>query len=610
MEPRQGARMLSGSVAEFRVWAPRAKTVQLKVFGETDETHWMEPESGGSLALLVPGVTPGTDYAYVLDGERQRPDPVSRWQPHGVHGPSRVVDPSRFRWTDAGWRGLALEEMVFYELHTGTFTPEGTFDGAIAKLPYLKHLGVTAVELMPVAEFPGARNWGYDGVSLYAPHSAYGGPDGLRRFVDACHGLGMAAVLDVVYNHLGPEGNYLGEFGPYFTNRYLTPWGDALNFDGPDCGAVRRFFIDNAAHWLREYHFDALRLDAVHGIFDFGARHVLEEMHDEFQAEARRLGRKAWLIAESDLNDTRIVRPKESGGYGLDAQWMDDFHHSVTTVLNGGGDGYLSDFGRLADVEKTLAEGFVYDGRYSRHRRRRYGNSSAEIPGRQFVVCVQNHDQVANAGRGHRLSVKAGPEKERLAAALLVCAPYLPMLFMGQEYGETAPFHYFTSHGDTALADAVREGRRREFAAFVSAEEFADPQAEETFLASKLDWSKPGEGPGAGLLHLYRTLFALRREHASLRNCRKDLTRVEANEERRWLVMERGDDSDDRTLLVCNLSGEAQTAAVECGGRAWTLLISTADQRFGGTERAPEARACGCGVKLGPWEAALYATSG
>ncbi|MBE7544654.1 MAG: malto-oligosyltrehalose trehalohydrolase [Bryobacteraceae bacterium] len=596
-----GAHILPSGETEFRVWAPRARQIALRINGET---HALQPSDHGHYSLRLPANLTGADYFFLLDGERERPDPASRFQPFGVHGPSRVVDPAAFAWSDQAWSGLPLRDYVAYEMHTGTFTPEGTFDAAIARLPYLRELGVTALEIMPVAEFPGARNWGYDGVSLFAPHRDYGGPGGLKRLVDACHRAGLAVILDVVYNHLGPEGNYLNEFGPYFTSRYQTPWGPALNFDGEDSDPVRRFFLDNALYWLTEFHFDALRLDAVHGIFDFSARHLLAEMVDEVDAEAARQGRPLFLIAESDLNDARIVEDRARGGHAVHAQWMDDFHHSVNTALLGRGHGYLEDFGALGDLAKALSEGFVYDGRYSQHRRRRFGNSSAHLPGDRFMVCTQNHDQVANAGRGRRLGETAGLEREKLAACLLVAAPCLPMLFQGQEYGETAPFHYFVSHGDAALVEAVREGRRREFAAFVSAEEFADPQSEATFLASKLDWTKLDREPHAALLRLYQCLFAIRRQRESLSNCRKDLTRVEYDEQARWLVMQRASESGERTMLVANFSAQTVEVPFDPAGRRWTLLLWTGDPRFAGTGAAAPAQPP---FTLGPWAAALFA---
>lgn len=601
---RFGAHVNARNQTVFRVWAPRARSVALRLDGQS---HEMDSAEHGVYTLTVPRNLDGADYFYLLDGERERPDPASRFQPHGVHGPSRVVDPDAFEWGDGDWPGRPLEEYVAYELHIGTFTREGTFEAAIARLPYLRALGVTAVGIMPVAEFPGARNWGYDGVSLYAPHSAYGGPESLKRLVEACHQAGLAAILDVVYNHLGPEGNYLNEFGPYFTDRYRTPWGPALNFDGEHSDPVRRFFLDNALYWLTEYRFDALRLDAVHGIFDFSARHLLAEMTDEVNAEAERQGRPLYLIAESDLNDARVVEDSARGGHAVHAQWMDDFHHSMNTALLERGDGYLEDFGSLSDLAKAITSGFVYDGCYSKHRKRRFGNSSAHQPGERFMVCTQNHDQVANACRGQRLSVLAGFEREKLAAVLLVTAPYLPMLFQGQEYGETAPFHYFVSHSDAHLVEAVREGRRREFAAFVTGEQFADPQAESTFKASKLDWAKLDQEPHAALLRLYQRLFELRRQRESLSNCRKDLTRVEFDEAQRWLVMERGSEAGDRSLVVANFSSEPCSVPYDDGGRYWELALWTGETLYGGMgEPRPEEAP----FELGAWEAALYVARG
>lgn len=599
-----GATVLQSGETSFRVWAPRARSVALRCRGAT---HPMRREEEGYYALTVSANLNGADYCYLLDGERERPDPVSRFQPHGVHGPSRVVDPGSFAWDDQHWRGLALNEYAAYELHTGVFTREGTFEAVIPRLPYLRSIGITAIEIMPVAEFPGARNWGYDGVSLYAPHHAYGGPDGLKTLVAACHRAGFAVILDVVYNHAGPEGNYLHEFGPYFTNRYRTPWGDAFNFDGPGSDPVRRFILDNALYWLSEYRFDALRLDAVHGIFDFSARHLLAEMASEADAEAERQRRPLYLIAESDLNDARVVDDSGRGGYGVHAQWLDDFHHSVHTALFGPGRGYLEDFGAAGDLPKCLTTGFVYDGRYSKHRQRTFGSSSAHLPGERFMVCIQNHDQVANACRGQRIGALGCFDREKLAAVLLVSAPFLPLLFQGQEYGETAPFHYFVSHGDSGLAEAVREGRRREFAGFAAGGKFADPQAESTFLASKLDWDKLDREPHAALLRLYQRLFELRRQRDSLRNCRKDLTRAWVPGNDRGLIMERGSESGERSLVAANLSPSPLEVPAEPGGRVWTLALWTGDALYGGSAAAePPTDLLGEFVHLGPWQAALY----
>jgi len=550
--------------------------------GEPSRTIPMRQSSDSEFVATVPQVGAGADYVYVLDGERERPDPVSRWQPGGVHAPSRVVDPASFRWSDQGWSGIPLRDFIIYELHTGTFTRDGTFAGVIARLPYLRDLGVTAIEIMPVAEVPGNRNWGYDGASLYASQSSYGGPTGLKKLVDACHQHGLAVVLDVVYNHLGPEGNYLPEFAPCFTDTHHTPWGKAINFDGPESDGVRRFIIDNALYWLTEYHVDALRLDAIHGIYDFGARHILDELSQAFQDQARRLQRQAWLIAESDLEDVRIINPRAKGGYAFDAQWHDDFHHALYALLTGQREGFLMDFGAVANLSKSVTEGFVFDWKYSHYRRRHYGSSSKNRPGEQFVGFIQNHDQVANTSRGKRLSSLVSSGQQKLAAVLTLSSPFLPLLFMGEEYGETAPFLYFTSFDDPGLAAAVTAGRKKELGSHYSESEFADPQAPGTFEHCKLDWSKTEVSPHAEILRLYRDLISLRRRHLSLANCRKELTEIQFNEQRKWLLMKRSDPSGSGALLVFNFSSEAQSIPVLDSDHSWRLALWTGDAIYGG----------------------------
>ena len=435
-----GAHYRRGQPCEFFAWAPRAKRVDIRLLSPVAETLPMTRLEGGYWHLSADGIPPGTDYAYRLDDSLERPDPASFFQPQGVHGPSRIVDHASFAWSHRNWRGLPLEELVIYELHVGTFTPEGTFDAIIPRLGALRDLGITALELMPVAQFPGSCNWGYDGASPFAVQNSYGGPEGLKTLVDACHGHGLAVILDVVYNHLGPEGNYLRDFGPYFTDRYRTPWGEAVNFDGPGSDEVRRYFIANALYWLDVYQIDCLRLDAVHAIFDFSAKPFLQELAEQVRAFAGETGRHCLLIAESDLNDVRVIRPPEQGGYGLHAQWNDDFHHALHALLTSETQGYYRDFGRLEDLAAAYREGFVYDWRYSPYRRRRHGSSSADRPGCQLVVCSQNHDQTGNRPAGERLIELAGFEAAKLAAAAVLFAPAVPWLFMGEEYGETAPF--------------------------------------------------------------------------------------------------------------------------------------------------------------------------
>jgi maltooligosyltrehalose trehalohydrolase len=614
-----GARPLPDGSTEFRVWAPLAESLSVRLVGEETREAEMLRGAGDVFEARVASVGAGADYFYVVGGERERPDPVSRFQPAGVHGPSRVIDPEGFAWTDAGWTGPALRDYVVYELHTGTFTREGTFEAIIPKLAHLKSLGVNAVELMPVAEFPGARNWGYDGAHLYAPQSTYGGPEGLKRLVDACHREGLAFVLDVVYNHLGPEGNYLGEYMPVFSQTHKSPWGQGLNFDGAESDGVRRHFIENALYWLTEYHVDALRLDAVHSIVDTSARHLLEELAEEFHALARESGRRAHLIAESDLNDVRVIKTEAEGGYGIDAQWSDDFHHSLHAILTKTDRGYFADFGRLEDLAKAVSEGFVYDGRRSVYRRRRHGTPSAELPGERFVVCIQNHDQIANGYWGDRLSRLLNLEQQKLAAAVLLCgAPNVPLLFMGQEWSERAPFLYFTSHTDRELGRAVRRGRMEEYDAFVRGEGetestlggFADPQSELTFERSKLDWDSLARPPHAEVLRFYRDLLATRKRYACLSNCDKERTRVSFDAERHWLTVERGDAEDEtRGLLVCNFRGDAQPVPVPAG--AWRLELWSGDTAYGGdaAQPPPPARVeadTQTEVEVAAWGAALY----
>jgi maltooligosyltrehalose trehalohydrolase len=618
-ELRFGARPVPDGGTQFRVRAPQAKSLELKVVGPEPRMFPLKRAGEGVFEAHLAEVGAGADYFYVIDGERERPDPVSRFQPAGVHGPSRVVAPESFEWTDGEWKAVPLRDYVIYELHTGTFTPEGTFEAVMPKLAHLKSLGVTAVELMPVAEFPGGRNWGYDGAHLYAPQSTYGGPEGLKRLVDACHREGLAFVLDVVYNHLGPEGNYLGEYLPVFSSLHKSPWGAGLNFDGADAKAVRRYFIDNALYWLTEFHVDALRLDAVHAIVDTSERHILREMAEEFRAQTLALGRRAFLIAESDLNDVRVIKAADEGGWGLHAQWSDDFHHSLHAMLTKTDRGYFSDFGRLEDLAKAIQEGFVYSGQHSAFRGRCHGTPSVERPGEQFVVCIQNHDQIANGYWGDRLSRLLKLEQQKLAASILLCGtPNVPMLFMGEEWSERAPFLYFTSHTDPELGRAVRRGRMEEYDSFVREEGetestlggFSDPQSEMTFQRSKLDWESSRKSPHAEMLRYYRDLVAARRRHACLSNCDKGRTRVSFDEGRHWLTIERGDEGSAHALLACNLAGEAQAVPLAAGG-AWRLALWSGEPCYGGdsSQASPPERVEGEGqteINLAGWGVALY----
>jgi maltooligosyltrehalose trehalohydrolase len=523
-----------------RVWAPAASRVEL-VLGE--QRRPMVAEDGGWWSGEP--VPYGVDYAFSLDGGPPRPDPRGERLPHGVHGPSRRVDHARFEWHDAGFRPPPLRSAVVYELHIGTFSQEGTFDAAVEHLDSLVALGITHVEVMPVHAFPGRWGWGYDVAGFFAVHEPYGGPDGLKRFVDACHRRGLGVVLDVVYNHLGPEGCYLSAFGPYVTDRFRTPWGGAVNLGDAGADEVRRFIIDNALLWLRDYHVDALRLDAVHAFIDLTATHLLEELAVAVDGLAQRLDRDLVLIAESDLNDPRILRSRERGGYGLEAQWSDDFHHALHTTLTGERDGYYEDFVGLADVARALERGWVYEGRRSPHRGRRHGRSTDGLALGRFLGYAQNHDQVGNRARGERLAQLVDPRALKVAAALVLCGPFMPLLFQGEEWGASTPFRFFADFGDEALAEAVRAGRRREFAAFGwRPEEVPDPIDPATFEASRLDRSEIGREPHADLLDWHRRLIALRSTTAGSGSEVRPRVRVDLDEG--WLVA----DLDHRTLAL------------------------------------------------------------
>jgi maltooligosyltrehalose trehalohydrolase len=482
---------------------------------------------------------------------------------------------------------VPLPELILYELHVGTFTGAGTFIAIIPYLEYLKHeLGVTAIELMPVVEFPGARNWGYDGVALYAPHSAYGGPQGLKTLVNACHQAGLAVALDVVYNHLGPEGNYLAEFGPYFTDSYQTPWGQAVNFDGDDSREVRRYIIDNALYWVTEYHIDILRLDAIHGIFDSGPVHILQELAAAVHDQAQTLGWDTLVIAESDLNDNRVITDVSQGGWGLDAQWNDDFHHALHVLLTGEQRGYYKDFGRSADLVTALTAGFVYQGQDSVFRGRPHGTPSEHLPGERFVVYSQNHDQIGNRPYGDRLSTLVPLGALKVAAGLVLCAPNVPLLFMGEEYGETAPFLYFTSHADPGLAQAVSEGRRREFADAGWDYAVPDPQESETFRRTILNHGLRARAPHRGLLRFYRDLIALRKRAPALRGCNKRHLAVQAIAHERVLLIHRRQPQSEELLCLASLAAEQVSWTVLLPPGRWQKVLDSEAVVYGGAERA------------------------
>jgi maltooligosyltrehalose trehalohydrolase len=549
-----------------RVWAPFARTVELvtaakRLAMHRDASGWWSVEIEDDLARA--------DYAFSVDRADPVPDPRSPSQPEGVLGFSRPIDHSAFHWSDDGWRQPPLGAALIYECHVGTFTTQGTFDAAIDRLGYLHDLGISHVELMPVAEFSGDRGWGYDGVNLFAPHHAYGGPDGLKRLVDACHRHGIGVILDVVYNHFGPSGNFLPRFGPYLTNNYRTPWGDAVNLDGEHSSEVRRFLCDNALMWLRDYHVDGLRLDSVHAIFDMSAIHFLEQLAREVRALQAQLGRRLMVIAESDLNQPRLVAAFDAGGYGLDAQWSDDFHHAVHAYLTGEQSGYYADFGSLANIAKALTSPYVYDGIYSRYRKRIHGRPAVSLAADRFVVCIQNHDQIGNRAKGERLGHLVPLDLLKIAAALPMTSPFVPLIFQGEEWNASSPFQYFTDHRDPALAQAVREGRRREFAHFVDAAgEVPDPQAYATFERSKLNWEERTRGEHAEMLAWYRNLIKLRRQ--SSRPPRPDQVTVDFDEAAKWLHMQSGS-----LTIVCNFAASAMRVPLSNRERGVKLALAS-----------------------------------
>ncbi|MBW6521811.1 MAG: malto-oligosyltrehalose trehalohydrolase [Desulfoarculaceae bacterium] len=562
----------------FRVWAPRAAKVAVRLISDKSGTRELRPEEKGYFSGLVPGMEAGDLYTFLLDNSVERPDPASRCQPQGVHGPSQVVTPSAHQWQDASWQGIDLTDFIIYELHVGTFSPAGTFADVEQRLDYLCELGITAVELMPVAQFPGGRNWGYDGVYPYAVQTSYGGADGLKRLVAACHQRGLAIILDVVYNHLGPEGNYLHAFGPYFTDRYQTPWGEAINFDGPGSDGVRDYVVGNALFWIEEYHLDALRLDAVHTIFDFSAHHILDELGEAVHQLAATLGRKAYVIAESDLNDSRLIRPRKQGGYGLDGLWNDDFHHALHTLLTGEHQGYYEDFGDFEQLGTAFRDGFVYAGSYSRYRQRHHGNDASDIAPCRFVVCAQNHDQVGNRKDGDRLAVHLDLERLKLAAGTVLLSPYLPLLFMGEEYGEIAPFHYFVSHSDAALIKSVSCGRQEEFNAFDWEGEILSPQDEITFQRSRIDIGLRHQGRHALLYGFYCRLIALRKKHPSLGTVSRQNCLVRRAGDGQALLLTRNT-NHHRSLCILNF-GDTPLAIDLPRPGTWDLLLDSSDREW------------------------------
>lgn len=589
----------------FSVWAPEAREVKIVLQQTEGKSISMQPADWGYWQAEVNDLDEGTLYKFQLDDTPPLPDPASRLQPEGPHGPSAVVN-LNFPWKEGSWKGLDTSDLIIYEAHIGTFSDKGTFAGAAEKLDYLLELGINAIEIMPVAQFPGNRNWGYDGVSLFATQNSYGGPDAFRDFINSCHQKGIAVILDVVYNHLGPEGNYLSQFGPYFTDKYNTPWGQALNFDDAWCDGVRNFFLQNALMWLRDFHVDGLRLDAVHAIKDLSAHHFLELLSEETDRLSAETGRKHFLIAEVDLNDNRFITDREKGGYGLHAQWVDEFHHALHSWLTGETNGYYSDFGDFDHIIRAYKDTYVYNGVYSPHRKKVFGSSAADHPNNQFVVFAQNHDQVGNRMLGERLTELISFEGLKVAAAAYILSPYIPMLFMGEEWGEKAPFYYFVSHTDPQLVEAVRNGRKKEFADFHAHGEPPDPQSEETFNASKLNWDLKEKEEHNALWKFYQRLIRIRKSSEAYSVPQRDSFRLLTFREQPCLgLLKEG--SKESILTLLNLGNKEATLSLNDLKGSYRLMLNSEDAEWLGNKRQlPEKVEEGQQITLAPLCAVIY----
>ncbi|MGD2245856.1 MAG: malto-oligosyltrehalose trehalohydrolase [Candidatus Aminicenantes bacterium] len=601
-----GALYLDKKRCQFVVWAPFLNKLSLRILSPHERIISMDRNGRGYWKVILDGVEPGTRYVYRLDEGKDRPDPASFFQPEGVHGCSQVVDHRWHPWKDHNWPGVPLPEMILYELHVGAFTPEGNFEGVIKRLDELCDLGINAVDIMPVAQFPGERNWGYDGVYPFAVQNSYGGPERLKQLVDACHKRHIAVILDVVYNHLGPEGNYLRDFGPYFTSKHLTPWGEAVNFDSAYSDEVRNFFIENALHWFRHYHIDGLRLDAVHTIYDASAKLFLQELSERVEAFSQKSGRKFYLIAESDLNDVRVITPRELGGVGLDAQWCDDFHHSLHAFLTGEKEGYYADFGRLDQFAKSQKEGYVLSWQYSVYRKRHHGSSSRDRPSHQFIVFCQNHDQVGNRMLGERLSSLVSFEGLKLAAGAVLLSPFVPLLFMGEEYAEEAPFLYFVSHSDPDLISSVREGRRREFQAFLWEEEPPDPQSPHTFRTCRLRWEKKKKNKQRVMWEFYQRLIDVRKKIPALSHLEKKNLEIEEWNNKNALFIRRWHQKSQIVILMNFNQNDTHMGLTFSTGR-WRKVLESSHQKWMGPgESLPEIVENSCQLTLRTLSFALY----
>lgn len=602
-----GVRFNGIDKATIRLWAPQAREVSINLIS-SNMLLPLEKEAYGYWKLETEEIKPGERYKFILDGEKAFPDPASLSQPEGVHGPSEAMDLRAFAWTDFAWRNFPLEEYILYELHVGTFSPEGTFAGLEEKLDYLQSLGINAIEIMPIAQFPGMRNWGYDGAYPFAVQNSYGGSKGLQHLVNTCHQKGIAVVLDVVYNHMGPEGNYLSEFGPYFTDKYNTPWGKAINFDDAWCDNVRHFFIENVLMWFRNFHIDALRLDAVHAIKDFSPTHILREIKQHVNQLMKETGKEHYLIAEVDLNDVRFINPLEKCGYGMDAQWTDEFHHALRVASGNTKTGWYVEYDGLKPLAKAYRDAYVHDGIYSAYRKKTFGTKTDNNPGRQFVAFSQNHDHVGNRALGERTAQLLSYEMQKVLAGAVLASPFLPMLFMGEEFSASNPFLYFVSHTDPELIEAVRKGRNAEFSHINEGIEAPDPQDEATFEASKLPWQDLAEPSHKAMFHYYQSLIALRKEQPALKYLNRKQLEVKENEEQQTLLLHRW---HERQRIICwmNFSSERQLVqfpAYTVPEGRWLKLLDSADPQWLGPASAPRSVAGGENCMLQPASFLMY----
>lgn len=599
-----GVNFPEAGMAEVLLWAPLAEKVAIVLEAGTKKID-LEKEELGFWHSTVSEIKPGDRYKFSVDGKDPLPDPASLSQPDGVHAESEAFDLKQFQWTDAQWNNVPLSDYIIYELHTGTFSEAGDFDGIIPLLDHLIELGINAIEIMPVAQFPGSRNWGYDGVFPFAVQSSYGGPEKLQQLVQACHDKGLAVILDVVYNHVGPEGNYFGQFGPFFTDKYHTPWGEAVNFDDEYCDGVRDYFVENVIMWFRDFHIDALRMDAVHAIKDLSSRHILQEIRlavDEYMAQRSKVH---YLIIECDLNDPRFLDSPDKNGFGMDAQWIDEFHHALRITAGEAPTGYYEDFSGIKSLEKSYKDAYVYDGQYSSHRKKLFGRTAGELTGASFIVFSQNHDQVGNRMLGERSGTLYSYEMQKLLAGAVLCSPFLPMLFMGEEWGETNPFLYFVSHTDQELNLLVRKGRKEEFAAFHSEGEAPDPDRKETFLASKLQWDLLKQKEHQTMFEYYKALIALRKAHPALNNGNRVDLDVHAYEAENCLVLKRWTEHE---TLYCfmNFSTSQQNITTTKSLGDLSLLLHSADASWNGPGLSGSETISGTEITLSPESIAIY----